>query len=76
MERKHRYEIVEHIATISSTKNVTKELNRVAFENGVIKFDLRNWMHNQGATAPLRGVTLTRTEAAALRKALNAISDI
>ena len=52
-----KYEIVEHIGTLSeSAKGWTKELNKISWNGGALKYDIRDW-------APEHGVTLTHDEA-------------
>ena len=39
-----KYEIVEHIGTLSeSAKGWTKELNRISWNGGEPKYDIRDW---------------------------------
>ena len=56
------YEIVEHIATLSQTGTVTKELNRVSYNGSAAKYDLRNWKRDETGIQPLKGLTFTEEE--------------
>lgn len=39
-----KYEIVEHIGTLSeSAKGWTKELNKISWNGGEPKYDIRDW---------------------------------
>ena len=66
-----KYEIVEHIATLSEVGNTSKELNRVSYNGAPAKYDLRSWKREGGTEQMLKGLTLTEEEAAALKEALN-----
>lgn len=70
VKRDLEYKIVEHIATISSKGNVTKELNRVSYNGTPAKLDLRAWQQEGRERRMLKGITLTDEEAAALKEAL------
>ena len=62
-------DIVEHLGTLhTSKKGWTKELNRVSWEGGDPKFDLREWSpdHKQ----PSKGTTFTEDEAREIMKLL------
>lgn len=63
-----QYEIVEHIATLSESNGITKELNRISYNGAPAKWDLRSWM--QEGRKMLKGLTLTDEEAEALKDAL------
>ena len=42
-----KYEIVEHIGVISeSAKGWTKELNKISWNGGTPKYDIREWQQN------------------------------
>ena len=65
------FEITQHIATLSESGSVKKELNIVSFNGGEPKYDIRSWMRKaSGEVKPLRGVTLTESELEALKEAL------
>ncbi len=66
-----KYDIVEHIATLSEVGNTSKELNRVSYNGAPAKYDLRSWKRENGTEQMLKGLTLTDEEATALRDALN-----
>ena len=62
------FEIVEHIAVLSTNKNGwTKEVNIVAWNGGMPKVDIREW--NPEHDRMSRGITLTEQEAAEFTKA-------
>ena len=65
------YRIIEHIATISSKNNVTKELNRISYNGQKPKLDLRAWQQEGRERRMLKGITLSDEEAAALKEALD-----
>lgn len=65
-----QFTITEHIATLSKSGNVTKELNRVEYNGYPAKLDLRSWREDETGKHPLKGLTLTNEEAAALYEAL------
>ena len=56
-----KYEIVEHIGTLSeSAKGWTKELNKISWNGGEPKYDIRDWDPDHARMS--RGVTLTEQE--------------
>lgn len=66
-----KYEIVRHIATLStSSRGWTKELNLVAWNGRAPKYDLRDWSPDHEKMG--KGVTLTGEELTVLRDAVNA----
>ena len=65
------YEITERIAVLSEKGKWTKELNKVKWNNGPEKFDLRDWNHTEGKMR--KGTTLTIEELSNLRKVLDAL---
>ncbi len=71
-----RYEITEHIATLSENGNTAKQLNKVSYNGGAPKYDLRQWRNVDGEARMLKGITLSDEEARALKEALNARDDI
>ena len=53
-----KYEIVEHIGTLSeSAKGWTKELNRISWNGGEPKYDIRDWAPEHEKMG--KGVTLS-----------------
>ena len=65
------YTIEKHIAEIGSSHNTTKELNKVSWNKGQAKLDLRSWRtDDNGDKQPNKGITLTDAEAQALYNAL------
>lgn len=71
-----RYEIVERVKVLSQSGDTSKELNLVCYGQAPAKYDLRSWKRADGEEKLLKGITLTREEAAALRDALNARADL
>lgn len=63
------YDIIEHIGVLSeNSKGWKKELNRISWNGGLAKYDIRDWApehHKMG-----KGITLTDEEAEALRTLL------
>ena len=68
--REFNYEITEHIATISENDNerFTLELNRISYNGGPAKLDLRHWDREKDKM--LKGLTLSREEAESLSEVL------
>mgnify|MGYP000172782763 CR=1 FL=1 len=57
-----KYEIVEQIGVISeSAKGWTKELNRISWNGGEPKYDIRDWAPEHEKMG--KGATLTKNEA-------------
>ena len=57
-----KYEIVEQIGVLSeSAKGWTKELNKISWNGGEPKYDIRDWAPEHEKMG--KGVTLTRDEA-------------
>lgn len=73
MNNTFNYEIVEHIATLSDSNGISKELNRVSYNGAEPKFDLRTWKRDAEGEKLLKGLTLTNTEVQALKEALHGI---
>ena len=64
-----KYEIVEHIGVISTSgKGWTKELNRISWNGGEQKYDIRDWAPEHAKMG--KGVTLSETEIVKLRELL------
>lgn len=68
-----QYNVVEHIAVLSDSNGVTKELNRISYNGAPPKLDLRAWKPDGSGKRMLKGLTLTNEEAKALREALNRV---
>ena len=63
------FRIEQHIATISTSKRSTLELNRVSFNEYPAKIDLRRWGTGEdGTRIPYKGVQLNDTEFEQLKK--------
>ena len=75
-EDNFKYEVVERIAVLSEAGANTKELNKVSYNGGAAKYDIRQWRNVDGEVRMLKGITLTDEEAKALKEALNAREDI
>jgi hypothetical protein len=66
------YRIVKPIAVIGGFGDEAKELNLVSFGKYPPKYDIRAWTtDDNGLPKMLKGITLSRDEAIALRDALN-----
>lgn len=76
MAGQFNYEVVEKIAVLSENGTTTKELNRVSYNGGAPKYDIRSWRRDEDGEKMLKGVTLTEEEVTALKKALDAIQGI
>ena len=65
-----QYEIIEEIGVLStSQKGWHKELNRISWNGGSPKYDIRDWAPNHEKMG--KGVTLTDEEMDALKNILN-----
>ena len=65
-----KYEIVEHIGTLSeSAKGWAKELNQISWNGGEPKYDIRDWAPEHEKMG--KGVTLSEDEMLKLRDLLN-----
>ncbi len=65
-----KYVIEKEIGVISeSPKGWTKELNKISWNGGVAKYDLRDWAPNREKMG--KGVTLTEEEVQKLKSLLN-----
>lgn len=76
MAQEFKYEIVQQLAVLSEINNTTKELNVIKYNGSPAKYDLRTWKQQDGEKKMLKGITMTAEEIAALRDALNAMTDI
>lgn len=64
-----KYEIVEKLGVLSeSSKGWTKELNRISWNGGVPKLDVRDWAPEHEKMG--KGITLTDKEAKSLLELL------
>ena len=69
MANEFSYEIVEHIAVLSTSKTGwTKELNLVSWNGRAPKYDIREWAPEHAKMG--KGVTLTDEEYAKLKELL------
>lgn len=65
-----QYEIIEELGVLStSTKGWTKELNKISWNGGTPKYDIRDWAPEHEKMG--KGVTLNDEELAALKELLN-----
>ena len=65
-----QYEIVEELGVLStSAKGWTKELNKISWNGGAPKYDIRDWAPEHEKMG--KGVTLNNEEFAALKELLN-----
>ena len=64
-----QYEIVEELGVLStSAKGWTKELNKISWNGGAPKYDIRDWAPEHEKMG--KGVTLTEEEMEALKELL------
>lgn len=64
--------VMEHIATLSTNGDYSRELSVVSFNNRNPRLDVRVWRQDgSGSKTPLKGIQLTDDEANALCDALN-----
>ena len=69
-----QYEIVEKIGVLSeSSKGWTKELNRISWNGGAPKYDIRDWAPDHEKMG--KGVTLSDDEVKVLKKLFEQIGD-
>ncbi len=65
-----KYEIVEEIGVLSeNAKGWRKELNRISWNGGAPKYDIRDWAPNHEKMG--KGVTLTEEEVSVLKNLLS-----
>ena len=65
-----QYEIVEELGVLStSAKGWTKELNKISWNGGAPKYDIRDWAPEHEKMG--KGVTLNDEEFVALKELLN-----
>ena len=64
-----QYEIVEEIGVLSeNAKGWRKELNKISWNGGIPKYDIREWAPNHEKMG--KGVTMTEDEMAELKTIL------
>lgn len=69
-----KYDIIEEIGVLSeSSRGWTKEFNKVSWNGGPAKYDLRDWDPEHEKMG--KGTTLTEDEARALYEILKGIYD-
>jgi len=67
-----QYEIVEELGVLStSAKGWTKELNKVSWNGGAPKYDIRDWAPEHEKMG--KGVTLNDEEFAVLKELINKV---
>lgn len=65
MAKQIEYEVVKHFGTLSQDQNgYTKEVTLMSWNGAEPKIDIRNWRKDM--QSPLKGITLTYEEVAAL----------
>lgn len=70
-----KYEITKELGVLSeNAKGWTKEINLVSWNDREAKFDLREWSPDHQKMA--KGITLSREEAAELKRILNGMDDL
>ena len=68
-DRELKFEIIKSIGVISTSKSGwSKELNRVSWNGGEPKYDIRDWDQNHEKMG--KGITLAETELRQLAKIL------
>ena len=72
MNYENEYELIQHVARLSSRGYWGKELNIVAWRQHQPRIDIRSWTADHSKLG--KGVALTREEAIALRDALNRLN--
>lgn len=72
MDKEFKYHIKREIAVLSEKSNGwTKQLNLISWNDGIPKYDIREWAPNREKMG--KGITLTAAEAQCL---LNALEDL
>jgi hypothetical protein len=72
-EREVTYELVEHIGIIGKEpRGWTRELNRVSWNEGPVKYDIRSWDPEHKKMS--KGITLTSEELTTLRDMLEQLN--
>lgn len=73
-DREVTYEVTEHIGIFGKdSKGWTKELNKVSWNGGPVKFDIRSWDEDHSKMS--KGVTLTEEEIKALYSLLKEMEE-
>lgn len=69
MKKAIKFEIIEHIATIStSDSGWSKELNKVSWNDSYVVYDIRSW--NEDHTKCGKGITLSNEEYNTLKEVI------
>jgi len=67
-----KYDIVEEIGILSeNSKGWRKEINRISWNGGEPKYDIRDWAPNHEKMG--KGATMTKDEVIKLKEILNSI---
>ena len=70
-KKEFKYEIINSICVIGEgSRGWKKELNRVSWNGGEPKYDLRDWAPDHEKIG--KGITMTETELRALKKLIDA----
>lgn len=70
-KKEFKYEIINSIGVIGEgSRGWKKELNRVSWNGGEPKYDLRDWAQDHEKIG--KGITMTETELRALKKLIDA----
>ena len=70
-KKEFKYEIINSIGVIGEgSRGWKKELNRVSWNGGEPKYDLRDWAQDHEKMG--KGITMTETELRALKKLIDA----
>ena len=75
MNKEFKYEILEHIGTISTNTDgkYALEVNFISYNDAPAKVDIRTWNKETGKM--YKGITMTRDEAKVLGQILSEMSD-
>lgn len=69
-----KYELLEEYGVFSeNNKGWTREVNLMSWNNGVPKYDIRDWAPDHEKMG--KGITLTKEELMELKKVLDKIAD-
>ena len=69
-----KYELLEEYGVFSeNNKGWTREVNPMSWNNGVPKYDIRDWAPDHEKMG--KGITLTKEELMELKKVLDKIAD-
>lgn len=70
-----KYEIVQHIGTISEKENFKKEMNIISWNQRIPVYDIRSFRINKdGKKCPLKGLSLDKHDVTVLRDLLNSLN--